>query len=130
MQSYVLFEALLFMALVAFMFVKAVRAVNQDDAPQNVDSRRTKFIWVMVAVGVLVTFGSLREWPHAVASGGDLVEVNATAAQWSWEIDKLKVPLGKTIVFNLHTSDVNHGFGVADSSGKLLFQVQVSTPEQ
>ena len=68
--------------------------------------------------------GSLRQWPHTVATGDGVVQVNATGAQWSWEIDTHKIPVGKKVVFNLYTKDVNHGFGVVDQSGRLLFQMQ------
>lgn len=124
MQSTVLIVTLVLMAVVAFVFLRVVRSVNSDDEPQNANSHRTKFIWGLVIVGVAVTYASLREWPHAIASGGPVIQVNAKAGQWFWEIDKQKLPLGKTVVFNLHAKDVNHGFGVMDSSGTLLFQTQ------
>lgn len=78
----------------------------------------------MLILGGLVTLGSLRVWPHMIPVGEDVVQFNATGGSWYWEIDTYEVPLGKTVVFNLTTVDVNHGFGVVDEEGTLLFQTQ------
>lgn len=124
MQSTILAVTLVLMAVVALVFLRVVGAVNSDAEPSNIASRRSTFFWVLVVFGVLVTVGSLRQWPHSVATGGEVIQVNATGAQWYWEIDTPTIPLGSEVVFNLHTKDVNHGFGVADQSGRLLFQTQ------
>ena len=124
MQTTILVIALVLMAVVALAFWRVVGAVNAETEPSNVGSRRSKFFWALVVFGILVTVGSLRQWPHTVATGDEVVQVNATGAQWYWEIDTQKVPVGKKVVFNLHTKDVNHGFGVIDQSGRLLFQMQ------
>ncbi len=124
MQTIILAVTLVLMAVVALVFWKVVGAVNASGEAANTGSRRRIFFWALLVFGILVTVGSLRQWPHAIASGDGVVQVNATGAQWSWEIDTRKVPVGKQVVFNLHTKDVNHGFGVVDQSGRLLFQMQ------
>ncbi len=124
MQSIILTVTLVLMAVVALAFWRVVGAVNAETEAINVGSRRSKLFWALVVLGVLVTAGSLRQWPHAVTVGSEVVQVNATAEQFSWEIDARKVPISKNIVFNLHTKDVNHGFGVYNPSGRLLFQMQ------
>jgi len=125
MQSIVLSITLILMAVMALVFLRAVRAVNADAPPENVDRRRSYMIWSLLIFGVIVTVGSLREWPHDVMAAGDAVVVEATGGQWFWELDADEVPLGKTIVFRLQTEDVNHGFGVFNEAGELLFQTQV-----
>ena len=124
MQSTILVISLVLMAVTALAFWRVVGAVNLETEPSNVNSWRRKFFWALVAFGILVTAGSFKEWPHTVAVGDGIVQVNATGEQWSWEIDTRKVPVGKKVVFNLHAKDVNHGFGVIDQSGRLLFQMQ------
>lgn len=124
MQTTVLVVSLILMAAVAFVFWRAVRAVEAETEVQNVDKRRNGLIWALLVFGVAVTVFSLREWPHAIAAGNDVITVNATGGQWYWEIDRTEVPVGQTVVFQLHTKDVNHGFGIADSTGRLLFQTQ------
>lgn len=71
-----------------------------------------------------MTAASLWQWPHDVRAEAGSVTVNVTGAQWSWEIDRDSVPLGKTIVFNVHAADVNHGMGIYDDEGRLLAQTQ------
>lgn len=124
MQTTILVITLALMAVVALTYWRVVSAVNSEAEPFNVGSRRSKFFWALVVLGILVTVGSLRQWPHSVATGDEVIQVNATGAQWFWEIDTRKIPVGRTVVFNLHTKDVNHGFGVTDQSGQLLFQTQ------
>ena len=124
MQSTILVISLVLMAVTSLAFWRAVGAVNLETEPSNVSSWRSRFFWVLIVFGILVTAGSFREWPHAVAVGDGIVQVNATGHQWSWEIDTRKVPVGKKVVFNLHAKDVNHGFGVTDQTGRLLFQTQ------
>ena len=124
MQSTVLVVTLVLMIAVALPFLKAVRSAGAEGEPDKVEPRRNRLIWALVVAGVVITAASLREWPHAIAAGEDVVQVNATGGQWYWEIDTQEIPIGKTVVFNLHTLDVNHGFGVIDPSGRLLFQTQ------
>lgn len=124
MQITVLIITFVLMLVVAIPFLMAVRSVDSPGASGNAESGRRRLTWALLAAGVVITVVSLREWPHAIAAGQDAVQVNATGGQWYWEIDTAELPVGKTVVFNLHTKDVNHGFGVIDSSGRLLFQTQ------
>jgi cytochrome c oxidase subunit 2 len=52
------------------------------------------------------------------------VSVTATGSQWSWEIAPQEVPVGRPVVFKVTSNDVNHGFGVYDPDGTMLFQTQ------
>lgn len=124
MQTAVLAVTLVLMAAVALAFLMAVRSVNAEGGAGATESHRVKLFWGLAVIGVLVTVLSLREWPHALAAGSGVVVINATGGQWYWQIDRQEVPVGKAVIFNLHTEDVNHGFGVADASGRLLFQTQ------
>ena len=98
MQMTVLVVSLVLMAVVAFTFWRVVIAVNAEADPTKANSRRSMFFWALVVLGVVVTAGSLRQWPHAVATGAEVVQVNATGTQWSWEIDTQKIPVGKKVL--------------------------------
>lgn len=124
MQSTVLIISLVLMSLMVLVFVRAVRSVNADEPMSEVETKRNRLIWAMGIIGVLVTLGSLREWPHAIPTSDDVVQVNATGQLWSWDIDTQELPVGKTIVFSVTATDVNHGFGVINGEGTLLFQTQ------
>lgn len=123
-QFTVLIITLALMAVIAAVFIVAVRSSDQSTISQNADQTRFRLIWGLLAFGVVVTVASLWTWPHAVRATSDVVTVNATGFQWYWEIDKEEVPLGKPVVFNVHTKDVTHGLGIVDASGRLLIQTQ------
>lgn len=125
MQTIVFIVSLVGMVAIALCFISAIRASGTDAEPQvNSDGRRTAMIWVMLGAGVVITVLSLWQWPHDVHAGEDAVTVNVTGAQWFWEVDKESVPAGTPILFNVRTKDVNHGMGVVDDTGRILFQTQ------
>lgn len=125
MQHTILAVTLVLMAILAFLFVKSAMAVSMAaQNTTNVERRRKTIVWTMLAFGAVISIASLREWPHALASGPGVVEVNARSSQWFWDIDRREVPAGATVQFNVHADDVNHGFGVVDDTGRLLFQTQ------
>lgn len=124
MQLTVLIVTLVMMALVAVFFARAVKASAKGTVPiENIDKKRSRLVLLMLLAGAVITWASLKTWPHTIASSPDMT-INVTGSQWSWEVDQKEIPLGKTVVFNVHTSDVTHGFGVSDPSGRILFQTQ------
>ncbi len=124
MQMIVLAVSLVLMALVALCFVAAIRSGGSAAAGEHVEKLRRGFVMAMLIFGLVVTVVSLREWPHAVAAVAADQTVNVTGGQWFWEIDKTELPRDRPIVFNVHTADVTHGFGVVNEAGRLLFQMQ------
>lgn len=124
MQLYVLAISLSLMSFVSLFFISAVLASGTEKVISSPEERRKKYIWVMFLAGIIITFASLWRYPHTISSSVQAQAINVTGAQWFWKIDKEKVELGKPVVFNVHTSDVNHGMGVLNSDGKLLFQTQ------
>ena len=124
MQLYILAISLSLMSFVSLFFISAVLASGTQKVISSAEEKRKKFIWAMFLVGMIVTFASLWRYPHSVSTASEVQAINVTGAQWYWEIDKEEVELNKPVVFNVHTSDVNHGMGVLNSDGKLLFQTQ------
>ena len=124
MQLYILAISLSLMSFVSLFFISAVLASGTQKVISSAEEKRKKIIWAMFLVGIVVTFASLWRYPHSVSTGSEVQAINVTGAQWYWEIDKEEVELNKPVVFNVHTSDVNHGMGVLNSDGKLLFQTQ------
>lgn len=124
MQMTVLAISLTFMTLISLAFITAVRSGGNAPAKGNVERRRSGLILAMLAAGVVISIVSLRPWPQAIAMTADNPTVNVTGGQWYWEIDNTQLPPGVPVVFNAHTVDVTHGFGVMNGAGTLLFQVQ------
>lgn len=122
MQSVVLTVSLVLMAVVAFLFWRAVAASSRKPSEGSGAGLRTPLIWGLAIIGVFVALGTLREWPHAVASEGLVVKV--TGGQWYWEIDTQELPLGQPVTFHVTSQDVNHGMGVYNADKRLIFQAQ------
>jgi len=124
MQMIVLAISLILMAVVALVFISAVRATDAAPAEGSPEGKRQMLIWLMLIFGAVVTVASLYQWPHAIAKSSDVITVNASGGQFFWEFDRESVPVGKPVVFNVQTQDVTHGLGIVDPDGTLLFQTQ------
>jgi len=128
MQPYVLAISLALIALVAASFLLVVRTSGHipgdHGARADIEKIRRGSFWILVALGIVVTFVSLRPYPHSTAAQvGDTV-LNVTGSMWSWDIDKKVVLAGTPVVFRVTSSDVNHGFAIANAEGTILFQTQ------
>src|SRR5262249_11212469 len=127
MQVYVLAISLLLMTGVAAAFWWVVRH-GAADAPLRsggpVEGCRTGLFWVLVVLGLVVAVATLRPWPYDASASEDAVVVTVMGGQWSWEIVPQELPAGRPIIFKVTSNDVNHGFGVYDPNGTMLFQTQ------
>ena len=127
MQPYVLVLSLLLMILIAAAFGWVVRYSAADvqlASSSHVEGYRSGLFWGLVVLGVVVTVATLRPWPYDVSAAYDAINVTATGSQWSWEIAPQEVPVGRPIIFKVTSNDVNHGFGVYDPEGTMVFQTQ------
>jgi cytochrome c oxidase subunit 2 len=125
-QSFILAITLIGMTLTALPFVITAQATDSSVQPTRwlSESGRRAFFAALLVLGIIVMPLSLWAWPHRVTSSSTYQTVNATGHQWYWEIDVKGVIAGSPVIFNVHSADVNHGFGVYDSDDRLLFQVQ------
>lgn len=124
----ILFITLVGMSAIILIFLRGVGAKatspTSQDATADPERKRSRLIWGLMIGGIVITAGSLWQWPHDAKGSPGSVSVNVTGGQWYWEIDKEALPLGKEVVFNVHTKDVNHGMGVYGEDGRLIFQIQ------
>ena len=127
MQPYVLAISLALMIVVAAAFWWVLRHSATDSqiaSSDQVESYRSGLFWGLVVLGIVVAVATLWPWPYDMSSADDSVTVTATGSQWSWEIAPQELPAGRPIVFKVTSSDVNHGFGVYDPDGTMMFQTQ------
>ena len=127
MQPYVLTVSLALMIVVTAAFWWVLRhtaADTQVASSGQVERYRSGLFWGLVVLGIVVAVATLWPWPYDMSSADDSVTVTATGSQWSWEIAPQEVPAGRPIVFKVTSSDVNHGFGVYDPDGTMMFQTQ------
>ncbi len=123
MQGTILLITLLLMAGALALIMPAVLAVDGPPPSPTASGARTKLLWAMVVIDVVLSVATLRDWPHASA-GGDAMVVNISSGQWWWDADAAELPLGREIEFRVTTEDVNHGLGIYDPDMRLVVQVQ------
>ncbi len=131
-QDIVLITTLLLMAGVVGVFVFVALNASKDAAEYAVVqtkaySIRSKFFWVLLVFGVLITFVTTQDLPFA-ATRGDVADADVTIGvngrQWFWELSANEVTAGDTVVFNVTASDVNHGLGVYNPNMIMIAQSQ------
>ncbi len=126
MQETVLVVSLAAIAAVVLAFARILRELAPGEPPpgEAVARLRARILWGSGVMGVVIAFATLLPWPHAVPSGPAVVPVHVRASMWAWELDRTNLPVGAPVVFHVTSTDVNHGFGVFDARGRLLFQTQ------
>ncbi len=116
--------AILILAAV-FLRVRVLAHAVEDYAPVQGRAYRIRAIafWLMLLVGLPVSIWLLRDMPYK-ADATEAQIVNATAAQWYWDLDREDVSLNRPVEFRVASMDVNHGFGIYDAAGRLVAQTQ------
>ena len=86
---------------------------------------RHRMLWGLVLLFIPTIGYSLTRTPYAsTLQQAPAAVVQATGHQWSWEIAPDTVPAGRLVEIRVTGTDVNHGFGVYDESGRLITQTQ------
>lgn len=123
--------------------VALIAVVYSTRHPEEGDSHalaRYEKYWV---VGIIIIFAVFSgstlgylPYPYAHPNIHPTMIVDVQAQQFSWCLEanfsqppacvaNYPIPVGNTVLFNVTSIDVTHGFGVYDSAGAILFQVQV-----
>ena len=129
-------------ALIAIVGVGAANySTTHPDTPDKHSLARFESHWTIIILIIFVVFGvstlTLMPYPYAHSNVKPTMTVDVQASQFSWClsnppnwgspncVNNFQIPVGNTVLFLVNSSDVTHGFGVYDSQGTLLFQVQV-----
>ncbi len=123
--------AILLIAL--FIFFQSSEQEEAEKVTKKIYSVRKIYFYVLVAI-LLGTLGfTIPKAPYFKKEKADVV-VKIKGWMWYWEIQPVKgatyeageliIPAGKTVEFQVTAGDVNHGFGIYNSEGTLLSQVQ------
>lgn len=121
-----LLSLFLILALAAvFLRVRALVREARDYAPVHGNAYRIRavFFWLLILVGLPFSIWLFRENPYTAQAATPQV-VNVTGYQWFWDIDQAEVVAGQPVEFRVTSADVNHGFNLYDSSGRLVAQTQ------
>jgi cytochrome c oxidase subunit 2 len=89
---------------------------------------RRQLFYALAAVFIVVFIVSFRWFPYRgfaeARLGRPATRIAVTARMWQWTISRPEVPAGVPVEFDVTSVDVNHGFGIYDSSGRIVAQVQ------
>jgi cytochrome c oxidase subunit II len=114
--------AIVFMLVVA-VSTRAGRRESEEGA-RRLGEREKVWFAIVVVLLVAVLFATIFFTPYGRSAGTRHQTVNVESLQFAWLVHGT-VRAGTPVEFRLTSKDVNHGFGVYTSGGKLLFQVQV-----
>jgi cytochrome c oxidase subunit 2 len=110
------------------LYVGAGAGKKEEGFQKGLYKIRSGYFFLLLFAIVAMLFLTLRSdlipYPMAGSDQPDMV-VDVKARVWSWELERDVVPRDKLIEFAVHSEDVNHGFGIYDSDGKIVAQVQV-----
>jgi cytochrome c oxidase subunit II len=122
----VLFAAV---SIVAFVIWRSTNNPDPDQTREiRVYSRReggwllfvlTSMFVILVGTIWFTPYGAEAQTPNA-----NTQVVNVVGQQFGWQITPATVKTGMPVLFYVTSKDVTHGFGVFNSGGYLLFQIQ------
>ena len=127
MQNIAWIVSLVFMALVAVVFVWVVANAGRPGNAGSSAQWRARLFWVVMIVGAAVSFVTLWDWPitgHAAVVTKPDVVIRAVGHQWRWEVDRDTVKAGDLVEFEVSATDVNHGFAIYRDKHTRVAQAQ------
>jgi len=116
---------LMLIVLLAFVFVARNSGEVREYSPIQAAaySFRAKLFWSLMVLGVIVATATLTNLPYATANTNQQV-IEVVGHQWYWEVSGNEVEVGKPVVFNVTSGDVNHGLGIYDDKLRIVAQTQ------
>lgn len=126
------YGALVVLGLVGAVLVwRATRRPAGEDADTTaLAERETTWLWIVLALLAALLLATIFFTPYgeSAPSGGQVVEV--TGSQFAWQLAPGTVRAGEPVEFRVTAADVNHGLGVYNEAGRLVFQVQAMPGEE
>ncbi|HET6691731.1 MAG TPA: hypothetical protein VFG74_12790 [Miltoncostaeaceae bacterium] len=120
-----------FAVLAAFFAVAFVVIARQAGTDVSVDRvhrvgywLRTRWLALLVAIGVVVVGLTFIDLPYATGDATGRTVVTVSGSQFYWLMKPTSVPVGAHVRFDVTSADVNHGFGIYDPHGRLIGSVQ------
>ena len=109
-----------------FVALRSRAAADFARIQERTNRIRVYYFWALIATIAVATVATLSglPYPRSQALRGEPQIVNARAFQWYWELTREEVEANRPVEFRVTASDVNHGFGLYDSSLHLVAQTQ------
>lgn len=132
MQNIAWASSIILMAIVSAVFLWVIVGASrkEGDATSMASMAyiwRNRLFWAVIVAGIVISFGTLREWPiagHATAAVKPDAVIRATGHQWRWTLDQDTVKVGQLVEFEITAADVNHGFAIYKNKNQMLAQAQ------
>jgi cytochrome c oxidase subunit II len=131
MQNLAWVLSLILMAVIAAVFLWVAAGASRAGSDAGGATRaalwRNNLFWVAIVAGIVITFGTLWQWPisgHAAAATKPDVVIRATAHQWRWQLERDTVRVGQLVEFQVTASDVNHGMAIYQNKTRMVAQAQ------
>lgn len=99
-----------------------VRVTSREELEKREGYWGVAVVCFMVAL-LAGTIFSVPYWTSNAAEPDQVVDV--TGRQFAWTIDPPQIKAGVETEFDIHATDVSHGFGLYDPSGTMVKQVNV-----
>ena len=122
---------LVLVGLLALVFIKiASKASSSSTEYESIQkqaySLRTKLFFLTLLIVVPIIGYTLTKMPYIDKSSPvhATKTVKAIGHQWYWEIDDLTAKVGESVLYNVTSADVNHGFGIYDPDLNVIGQTQ------
>lgn len=88
--------------------------------------RESAFLIGLTLALFALLLGTIFYVPYGESAGPNKQVVRVTGVQFAWAVDApAGIKTGTPVEFLITSTDVNHGFGLYTSGGKLLRQIQV-----
>jgi cytochrome c oxidase subunit II len=116
--------------ILALMLAVSTRGRRPRVDERRLAHRERAWLHIVIAILLALLFATIWFTPygHGGTKRGDVV-VRVDSKQFFWRVQPNTFPANREIEFRLTSQDVNHGFGIYDSDGKLVGQIQV-VPEK
>lgn len=129
-QAWAWYVSLFLLTLVAGLFlwvrVYSTRASAFEPIRERAYHWRPRLFWGLVILGVPVMGVTLTMLPYGAVDGvsADALQVEVEGRQFAWSLSATQARVGQTVIFNVTSADVNHGFGIYDTALRLRAQTQ------
>ena len=110
---------------VIFIFIyRRSRAIPSDITYDVINRKRFRMFYGTIVVLLVAYFIAVSGAPYPENTAPEMI-IGVKAKMFQFELSQDSVSMGALVEFRVTTEDVTHGFGVYDSLGLILGQVQV-----
>lgn len=126
-------------SIVVFLITTSSKTEDQASLKNKVFKTRVRRIFGVITALLIILIVTFQFWPFQHAQNKPQEIVSVVGIQWDWEMghgflnktpheflgrNEISLPVNKKIKFIVTSDDVIHNFGIYNTNGDLLTQVQ------